>query len=375
MQYVRRSGKTCKPEMNLKAAQPKTSSRLDHADRSKGLFRTMIAGAGGSTFEAFANLEHAGNIERVTRHPHRKIFGARVMLAPEEGEGYWDLTQVGDDMYVVIENFAYRDPRVELVPGDGLVQLYFKLTGDLTMSLSHTEPLRLNRPSLTIYRQPKGVDIDEWTEPSAHERCVAVTVKPEFLVNNFFGASLEGFRQLRDFLTSTTGQFQYFQLQLNTEMYELADKLVKNPHSGFLGLLYTEAVTIELLCTAIASLESLHGLAAEHYTGRELKCLERAREYLMKQLAPAPTIKQVARIAGMNETTLKKSFKAVYGETVFDFSVRCRMQHALTLLRDQRIPVARVAEASGYRHQTSFATAFGRHFGLRPKDVRKTLRA
>ena len=93
----------------------------------------------------------------------------------------------------------------------------------------------------------------------------------------------------------------------------------------------------------------------------------------MTQLAPAPTIRQVARVAGMNETTLKRGFKAVYGETVSDFSVRCRMQHALTLLRDQQVSVKRVAAACGYRHQTSFATAFGQHFGLRPSDLRKTL--
>jgi AraC-like DNA-binding protein len=131
---------------------------------------------------------------------------------------------------------------------------------------------------------------------------------------------------------------------------------------------------MELLCSAIAGFEGLSGMPAEQYTQRELKCLERAREFLMKQFSPAPTIRQVARVAGMNETTLKRSFKAVYGETVFDFSVRCRMQHALTLLRDHHMPVARVAEASGYRHQTSFATAFGRHFGLKPKDVRRNLR-
>jgi len=29
----------------------------------------------------------------------------------------------------------------------------------------------------------------------------------------------------------------------------------------------------------------------------------------------------------MNETALKRGFKAVFGETLFDFSVRCRMQH------------------------------------------------
>ena len=363
------------PGANMtKSTQRKIVEHDATADRPKGLFRTAIAGAGRSLSEAFANLEGAANIERISRHPHRKLFGARVLLSPEEGEGYWDLTQIGDEVYVVIENFAYKDPRIELVPGDGLVQLYFKLTGDLTLAVSRTEPLRLNYPSLLIYRQPKGIDINEWTAPSAHERCVAATVRPEFLVDNFFGTSLEGFRQLQSFLSAATGKFQYFQLPLSAEMFELADKLVKNPHTGILGLVFTEAVTMELLCSAIASFETLSGAAAEHYTPQELKCLHRARDFVMKQLSPAPTIRQVARVAGMNETTLKRSFKSVFGETVFDFSVRCRMQHALTLLRDQRISVARVAEASGYRHQTSFATAFGRHFGLRPKDVRRNLR-
>ena len=46
------------------------------------------------------------------------------------------------------------------------------------------------------------------------------------------------------------------------------------------------------------------------------------------------------------------------------------MQHALALLRENQLPVARVAEAVGYSHQTSFATAFRRHFGLSPKDAR-----
>jgi AraC-like DNA-binding protein len=158
-------------------------------------------------------------------------------------------------------------------------------------------------------------------------------------------------------------------------MFQLAEKLVKNPHSGILGLVYTECVATELVCSAIAGFDSLNGMAVEHYSRNELKCLARARQHLMTQLTPAPTIRQVARIAGMNETTLKRSFKAVYGETVSDFSVRCRMQHALTLLRDQHVSVKRVADACGYRHQTSFATAFGRHFGLRPSDLRKTLRA
>src|SRR5690606_27552102 len=141
-------------------------------------------------------------------------------------------------------------------------------------------------------------------------------------------------------------------------MFERAAKLVDNPHSGILGLIYTEAVVNELLCSAVASISTLSDDPSEQYSERELRCLHAARNYIMKQLNSPPTIRQVARVAGMNETTLKKGFKAIFGETPFDFSVRCRMQQALVLLREESMSVARVAEAVGYRHQTSFATAF-----------------
>jgi AraC-like DNA-binding protein len=46
------------------------------------------------------------------------------------------------------------------------------------------------------------------------------------------------------------------------------------------------------------------------------------------------------------------------------------MQHALMLLRDRQWSVDKVSDAVGYSHSTSFATAFRRHFGMRPIDLR-----
>jgi AraC-like DNA-binding protein len=40
-------------------------------------------------------------------------------------------------------------------------------------------------------------------------------------------------------------------------------------------------------------------------------------------------------------------------------------------MRDQSWSVVKVSEAVGYSHSTSFTTAFRRHFGIRPIDVRR----
>jgi AraC-like DNA-binding protein len=337
---------------------------------SEGLFRTVLAGPGHTLAEAFASLEHAPQVERMSRHLRRDLLGARVNLAPEEGKGYWELTRIRNDVFVIIENFAYKNPRIELVPGDGLIQFNFKVSGDMTLAISRKEPLRFNRPSLLVWAQPTGVNIREWTAPSAHERNVAISIHPEFLARHFL-ASLDRIpEQLSAFVSGDRAKLKYCQLPLTAPMVEMASRLISNPYSGVLGLVYAEALTTQLLCAAIGSLCALTEAPDVEYSDRALRCLHAARELLMKQFSPAPTIRALARAVGMAETAITRDFKAVFGETVLDFSLRCRMQHALALLRDRRWPVARVGEAIGYTHPTSFATAFRRHFGMRPIDVR-----
>ena len=358
------------PAVNGRSLTPAGVS-VPAASERGGLFRAFLAGPSGTLGDAFAKLESTPGVQVIARHARRRLLGARIVFPPAEGEGHWELTQLGDDVYVVVANVSYRNSRRELVPGDGMIQFYFKLSGDLTLAVSQTEPLRLNRPSLLVYFQPVGFDMQEWSAPSIRERSVTVNVRTEYLLENFMSSQAEVPPQLSALLKGSPRQFNYCQLPLNPRMFELAARLVENLYTGVLALVHTEATILELLCAAVAEFGAVETAPIEQFGEHDLRCLHAARAMLSRQFSPAPTIRQVARAAGMSETSLKRGFKSLFGETIFDFSVRCRMQHALNLLREQRMPVARVAEAAGYSHQTSFATAFLRHFGLRPKDVRR----
>jgi AraC-like DNA-binding protein len=343
---------------------------LNTRGRHHGLFRTILAGSGRSLPDAFQSLESAAVVERMCRHPDRGLLGARITLPPEEGEGYWDLTRIRDEIYVVVANFAYKDPRVEIVPGDGLVQLCFKISGDMSLAVSASEPLRWNRPSLLVWAQPTGVDIREWTAPSARERYITISFEPTFLARHFLQAGMPVPAPLQAFVSNADAAINYCQRSLSAQTFDAATRLINNPFSGTLGLMYTEALALELLCCAVASFSSMTGTPAEAYSERELKCLRAARAILMKQLAPPPTITKLAQSVGMAKSTLTKGFKAVFSETIAEFSLSCRMRHALTLMRDHNWSVAKVSEEVGYAHATSFTTAFRRHFGMRPIDVR-----
>jgi AraC-like DNA-binding protein len=336
-----------------------------------GLFRTVLAGAGRTLLDAFANLEGAAQVERLFRHSKRDLLSARVTLTPQEGQGYWELTRIRNDIYIIVENYSYKNPRVERLPGDGLVQFNFKVSGDMTVAVSRKAPLRLNRPSLFVWSQPTGVESSEWTAPAAYERNVAISMRPQFLIDNFLTTPQDVPERLQVFMADTADTIPYCQIPLSAQMFDAVTRLINNPFSGARALVYSEALALELLCGAVEAFCSLSTAPAEEYTDRELRCLRGTRDTLLRQLAPPPTIHDLARSVGISETALTRGFKSVYGETIFDFSIRCRMQQALTLLRDKHLSVDEVADAVGYRHPTSFATAFRRHFGVRPIDVKR----
>jgi AraC-like DNA-binding protein len=342
----------------------------DRADSPGGLYRTALAGAGASLADAFRNLEHSPQVERVLRHSKRDLLSARVALTPEEGHGYWELTSIRGALYIVLSNFSYKQARVECVPGDGLLQFNFRVSGDMTYGVSDPRPLRFTRPSLHLWRQPPGIDMHEWTAPSAHERTVTVNLRPEFLIEHVLSSSADVPPLLERFVREPRSTIDFWQGPLTAQMLDITTRLIDNPYSGALYVIYKEALALELLCATLDHLRRFSAEPTRQYSERELGSLSTARRLLMEQLDCPSSLRTLARAVGLAERTLTQGFKGLYGETVFDFSLRCRMQHALKLLQEHW-SVDRVAEATGYSHPTSFATAFRRHFGLRPIDLKR----
>lgn len=351
-------------ERELAAAVP------PHTDR--GLFRASLAGRGGSLQDAFALLRLSQRVSRLCEFPDRRLFGGRIETDHDEGEGYFDFLQIGNSMYVVIENAVYSEPRLELVPGDGLLSFHVRLSGGFTICASRASPIRVQGPSLLVWLQPSGIDASEWQLPGRREVSVTLFCRPEF-VSGLVPESGTMPRHIRRFLATETGALNYCQLPVDAEILDTASRIVRSSYSGRMHLVHLEAKVLELFCQILRAFDRLSENFGEQYGERDLERLHRAREILATRFAPVPTIRSTARELGINESKLKRGFKTLFGKTVFEYGHECRMQHALQLLRDRHMRIGLVAEAAGYMHQTTFASAFKQHFGYRPKEIRRLM--
>ena len=95
--------------------------------------------------------------------------------------------------------------------------------------------------------------------------------------------------------------------------------------------------------------------------------IKQAKEHILKHETDPPTIKELARIAGLNEYQLKEGFKEIYGNTVYGYLLDHKLDHARVILDSLQFQVAQVAYQIGYANPSHFIAAFKRKFGVTPK--------
>lgn len=95
--------------------------------------------------------------------------------------------------------------------------------------------------------------------------------------------------------------------------------------------------------------------------------IKHAKEHLLTHEDHPPTIKELAKLAGLNEYQLKAGFKEIYGNTVYGYLLDHKMDHARMLLDSGKFQVAQVAYQVGYTNPSHFIAAFKKKFGLTPK--------
>lgn len=97
-----------------------------------------------------------------------------------------------------------------------------------------------------------------------------------------------------------------------------------------------------------------------------------ARVHLLRRLADAPGIQELACLTGTNSKRLNAAFKHCAGVTVFEYLREERMKEACKLLKNTGISINDIACHVGFSSSANFATAFRERFGMTPSAFRQT---
>jgi AraC-like DNA-binding protein len=93
-----------------------------------------------------------------------------------------------------------------------------------------------------------------------------------------------------------------------------------------------------------------------------------AKKALIADLHDSPTIKELAKIVGLNEYNLKTGFKEIYGKPVHAYLKDYKMIKAKEMIESRDKQINEIADTLGYTNVSHFIDAFKKKYGQTPKQ-------
>lgn len=102
--------------------------------------------------------------------------------------------------------------------------------------------------------------------------------------------------------------------------------------------------------------------------------VERARQWLVQNLAEPYDGRALAAAAATSPRTLARHFLATHGMSAHDYLERLRVERACLLLQTTHIPVEEIGRSSGLTSPSTFRRVFFKHTGNLPGEYRRRYR-
>ncbi|MCT4543196.1 MAG: AraC family transcriptional regulator [Vallitalea sp.] len=84
------------------------------------------------------------------------------------------------------------------------------------------------------------------------------------------------------------------------------------------------------------------------------------------------TLEQLSKEFNISLTGMKNCFKAIYGDSIFAYLRKYRIDRATMFLRTTDLNIATIANEVGYNSPSKFAAAFKKEIGITPLEYRNT---
>ena len=159
---------------------------------------------------------------------------------------------------------------------------------------------------------------------------------------------------------------------ISPAMQAVAAEVLTPDAPGHLHHYYLRLKAEELIYLFLAELLKRQHAPVYPLSAADAQQLYLVRDQLLADLSEPPSLAALARLAGMSESKLKRLFKQVFGDTIYNYYQTVRMREAAHLLKEQQLTVTEVGYQLGFKNLSHFTRLFERCIGTKPKKYRQS---
>lgn len=142
---------------------------------------------------------------------------------------------------------------------------------------------------------------------------------------------------------------------------------------GLASGLLTEALGVSLMIEFSRYLQRVRLPSKPSRGGLTGRQFRRVTEFIQERQA-APSLEELAHLAGLSRRHLSRAFKQTAGRTIHDYVEQVRLSRAMGLLGDTDLLMKDIAFRLGFASACSFSVAFRRSAGETPQAFRRRVR-
>ena len=212
--------------------------------------------------------------------------------------------------------------------------------------------------------------IEKW-EQSAAEPIVGINVHIEPEVFQAFLGNRELASIGLEHLIRESDRYYYNRRgKTNIAMQTVLHQILHCPFQDITKRIYLESKVWELMALLIEEEKERHQSKRSTFTLKldDIDRIHHAKEILTQQIDNPPLLLDLARQVGLNDCTLKRGFREVFGTTAFGYLHNHRLEQARQLLLENRFNVSEIAAQVGFGSCSYLSKVFRKKYGVSPKQ-------
>ncbi|MGB0414633.1 MAG: helix-turn-helix transcriptional regulator [Coraliomargarita sp.] len=173
-------------------------------------------------------------------------------------------------------------------------------------------------------------------------------------------ASLEQFASRGEPIPFSSGQ-------MNSTAFNASKLIADSEIDGIRHRLQLEGNVLSWMAEVLIQSKSSANSSKRALNADDHDAIDNITQQMHREPGQEYSIDDLCMLGGINEHKLKSAFKSIHGKTAFSYLREVRMDHAASLLKEDRLSVIQVANEVGYSNASHFARAFKDRHGLLPK--------
>ncbi|NDJ17451.1 helix-turn-helix domain-containing protein [Myxacorys almedinensis] len=281
------------------------------------------------------------------------------------GQGVTRVIQLRSGLGIeIFQGRIYQHHRVQYSEDPGWLEYHFHLLGQHIDT--HT---MVGDKEYALYGSGSAPrEIRDAPEQQALE--VQIYLQPEALQGFVSNRSGQLPSSLQHLIRPVSQEIYTRVAKLTPGMESILWQIVRCGHQGVLKRLYLEGKALELMSLVLEQESEIQTgqRAVKSLNAGTLERIHYAKTLLLLDVQAPPSLPELARQAKLNEYTLKRGFKQVFGTPVFVYLHQYRLEQARHLLEQGHLSVSEVMTAVGLSDRQYFAASFRKKFGFSPRE-------